>query len=71
MKTETLRYPQWQRLLQEAVSHRGDADIAQRIAAVRDKIQSRLRIMTPADAEERGALKGALATLASLAPRKL
>jgi hypothetical protein len=63
MSEQVLKFPQWQKPLQELLVHLQETDIASRIAAVENTIRSRLRIMTPADREERQALEDALSTL--------
>ena len=65
MTEDALKYPQWQEPLQKLFLDHvlGTTD---KVASVQDMIQSRLRLMTSADAEERQALEDALVMLSVL-----
>jgi len=67
MSEQVLKFPQWQKPLQELLVHLQETDAAGRISTLENAIRSRLRIMTPADGEERQALEDALSTLTVVA----
>ena len=54
---------EWQNELQTVVHNPNAPDASSRVAHLRDTLKSRLRIMTPADNDERLAIKRALSVL--------
>jgi hypothetical protein len=61
---------EWQNELQALVHNPNAPDVSSKVAHLRDTLKSRLRIMTPADNDERLAIKRALSTLRAARPKK-
>lgn len=60
----------WQNELQEVVHSTDAPDASSKVAHLRDTLTTRLRIMTPADHDERVAIKRALSVLRAARPKK-
>ena len=60
---------EWQNELQEVVHCQDTPDASRRVAHLRDTLKTRLRIMTPADHDERVAIKRALSVLRAARPK--
>jgi hypothetical protein len=60
---------EWQNELQEVVHSPDAADVSRKVAHLRDTLTTRLRIMTPADHDERVAIKRALSVLRAVRPK--
>jgi len=69
MADEVLRYPSWQKYVQEILKNL-PPDSAERVQRMRLTLEARLRIMTTADLEERRALEDALEALQVLKARR-
>jgi hypothetical protein len=61
---------EWQNELQEVVHSPDAPDASRKVAHLRDTLTTRLRIMTPADHDERMAIKRALSVLSAARPKK-
>jgi hypothetical protein len=61
---------EWQNELLEVVHSTDAPDVSSRVAQLRDTLTTRLRIMTPADHDERVAIKRALSVLRAARPKK-
>jgi len=61
---------EWQNELQEVVHSPDAPDASRKVAHLRDTLTTRLRIMTPADHDERMAIKRALSVLRVARPKK-
>jgi hypothetical protein len=59
----------WQNELQEVVHSTDAPDVSSKVAHLRDALTTRLRIMTPADHDERVAIKRALSVLRAARPK--
>ncbi len=60
---------EWQNELQEVVHSQDTPDASRKVAHLRDTLTTRLRIMTPADYDERVAIKRALSVLRAARPK--
>jgi len=60
---------EWQNELQAVVHNPNDPDASSKVAHLRDTLTTRLRIMTPADHDERVAIKRALSVLRAARPK--
>jgi hypothetical protein len=60
----------WKNELQEVVHSTDAPDASSKVAHLRDTLTTRLRIMTPADHDERVAIKRALSVLRAARPKK-
>ena len=60
---------EWQNELQEVVHSPDAPDASSKVAHLRDTLTARLRIMTPADHDERVAIKRALSVLSAARPK--
>jgi hypothetical protein len=60
MSEEVLKFPKWQEPLQQLILNFRAPDFSDRARQMHKTLESRLRIMTPADMEERQALVDAL-----------
>jgi hypothetical protein len=60
---------EWQNELQEVVHSPDAADASRKVAHLQDTLTTRLRIMTPADHDERVAIKRALSVLRAAKPK--
>ena len=60
---------EWQNELQEIVHNPHAPDALSKVAHLRDTLTARLRIMTPADLDERVAIKRALSVLSAARPK--
>jgi len=60
---------EWQNELQAVVHNPNAPDVATKVAHLRDALTTRLRIMTPADHDERVAIKRALSVLSAARPK--
>jgi len=60
---------EWQNELQEVVHSPDAPDVSSKAAHLRDTLRTRLRIMTPADHDERVAIKRALSVLKAARPK--
>jgi len=61
---------EWQNELQAVVHNPNAPDVSTKVAHLRDALTTRLRIMTPADHDERVAIKRALSVLRAARPKK-
>jgi len=61
---------EWQNEFQEVVHSPDAPDASRKVAHLRDTLTTRLRIMTPADHDERMAIKRALSVLRVARPKK-
>jgi hypothetical protein len=61
---------EWQNEFQEVVHSPDAPDASRKVAHLRDALTTRLRIMTPADHDERMAIKRALSVLRVARPKK-
>jgi hypothetical protein len=61
---------EWQNELLEVVHSTDAPDVSSRVAQLRDTLTTRLRIMTPADHDERVAIKRALSVLRAARSKK-
>lgn len=61
---------EWQNELQAVIHSPNAPDASSKVAHLRDTLESRLRIMTPADNDERLAIKRALSALRAARPKK-
>jgi hypothetical protein len=66
MSEQVLKFPLWQEPLQQLILHPSGPDFSQRARQLHQTLESRLRIMTVADLEERQALVDALHTIENL-----
>jgi hypothetical protein len=60
---------EWQNELQAVVHNPNAPDVSTKVAHLRDALTTRLRIMTPADHDERVAIKRALSVLSAARPK--
>jgi prephenate dehydrogenase len=60
---------EWQNELQEVVHSPDAPNTSSKVAHLRDTLTARLRIMTPADHDERVAIKRALSVLSAARPK--
>jgi len=67
MSEQVLKFPKWQEPLQQLIQDLRAPDFSKRARQLRQTLESRLRIMTAADFEERQALVDALHTMENLA----
>ena len=66
MSEQVLKFPLWQEPLQQLILNSSAPDFSERARQLHQTLESRLRIMTPADLEERKALVDALHTIENL-----
>jgi len=67
MSEQVLKFPQWQQPLQQLILDFSAPDFSERARQMHKTLESRLRIMTTADIEERQALVDALHTIDAFA----
>jgi hypothetical protein len=60
---------EWQNEFQAVVHNPNAPDVSTKVAHLRDALRTRLRIMTPADHDERVAIKRALSVLSAARPK--
>jgi hypothetical protein len=60
---------EWQNELQAVIRRPNAPNVSSKVAHLRDTLKSRLRIMTPADYDERLAIKRALSVLRVARPK--